>query len=155
MTDRTFGFIGLGQMGAPMAANIAKAGFPLMVFDAAGTAERTPAGSTPMDSLAAVAQAADTIFLSLPDGTVSLAVLGDLAGMAERRTNVVVDLSTVGPEAAREADALCRAAGLTYIDAPVSGGQAGAVAGTITVMWAGPGSDFSRVYEYIRDGKDA
>ncbi|MCP5372653.1 MAG: NAD(P)-dependent oxidoreductase [Hyphomicrobiales bacterium] len=138
MADRKFGFIGLGQMGAPMAANIARGGFPLAVFDRAGTAERAPAGAQVLDSVAAVARAADTVFLSLPDGAVSLAVVGEIADTDGRRTGVVVDLSTVGPEAARAADARCRAAGVTYVDAPVSGGQAGARAATITVMWAGP-----------------
>jgi 3-hydroxyisobutyrate dehydrogenase-like beta-hydroxyacid dehydrogenase len=57
---------------------------------------------------------------------------------------VVVDLSTIGPGAAREAAEILSAAGLTYIDAPVSGGQAGARAATITVMWAGPGEELER-----------
>jgi 3-hydroxyisobutyrate dehydrogenase-like beta-hydroxyacid dehydrogenase len=138
------GFIGLGQMGGPMAANIAKAGFRLTVFDKAGTAARAPAGAELAVSVEDAAAQAQTLFLSLPDGRVSIAVAGQIAAAPERATTVVVDLSTIGPEAAREAAGILSAAGVTYIDAPVSGGQAGAVAGTITIMWAGPGAELDR-----------
>ncbi|NQV84293.1 MAG: NAD(P)-dependent oxidoreductase [Rhodospirillales bacterium] len=138
MTDMRFGFAGLGQMGGPMAANIAGGGFSLSVFDTAGTAERAPEGSRAVDSLDQLAANADTLFLSLPDGSVSLAVAQELAAMKERTTTVVIDLSTIGLQAAREAGRILKDAGIIYIDAPVSGGQAGARAGTITVMWGGP-----------------
>ena len=140
----TLGFIGLGQMGGPMAANIAKAGFGLTVFDKAGTAERAPHGAALADSVEDAAARAQTLFLSLPDGRVSIAVARQIAAAPERRTTVVVDLSTIGPGAAREAAGILSAAGVTFIDAPVSGGQAGAVAGTITIMWAGPGAELAR-----------
>ena len=91
-----------------------------------------------MDSLKALAASAETLFLSLPDGPASLDVARNLAGMEDITVKQVIDLSTIGPEAAREADGILRPAGIVYIDAPVSGGQAGAKAGTITVMWAGP-----------------
>jgi 3-hydroxyisobutyrate dehydrogenase-like beta-hydroxyacid dehydrogenase len=138
------GFIGLGQMGGPMATNIARAGFGLTVFDKAGTAERAPPGATHAESLEDAAARADTLFLSLPDGPVSIAVAQQIAAAPERRTTVVVDLSTIGPDAAREAAGILEAAGVTYIDAPVSGGQAGAAAGTITIMWAGPAVELER-----------
>lgn len=138
-TPKDFGFIGLGQMGGPMAANIAAKGFPLTVFDKAGTQGLAPDGATPAADTAAVARAADTVFLSLPDGNISCAVVAEIAAAPDRRAGVVIDLSTIGPEAARRAAAACAAAGIVYIDAPVSGGQAGARAGTITVMLAGPG----------------
>ncbi|MCH6586714.1 MAG: NAD(P)-dependent oxidoreductase [Proteobacteria bacterium] len=138
------GFIGLGQMGGPMAANIARGGFELSVFDQAGTAERAPEGTAAAASVEDVAARADTVFLSLPDGPVSIAVARQIAAAEARRATVVVDLSTIGPAAAREAAEILSAAGLTYIDAPVSGGQAGARAATITVMWAGPGEELER-----------
>ncbi len=138
------GFIGLGQMGAPMAANITKGGFDLVVFDQAGTAERAPAGAALAVSVADAAARAETLFLSLPDGPVSIAVARQIAAAPARRTTVVVDLSTIGPIAARAAAEILSAAGVTYIDAPVSGGQAGAVAGTITLMWAGPVAELER-----------
>ncbi|MCH7936698.1 MAG: NAD(P)-dependent oxidoreductase [Proteobacteria bacterium] len=138
MTSPSLGFAGLGQMGGPMAANIAGGGFPLIVHDKAGTAERAPPGATAVDSLEALAAGAETLFLSLPDGPATLDVARDLAGMEDIAVKQVIDLSTIGPEAAREADGILGPAGIVYIDAPVSGGQAGAQAGTITVMWAGP-----------------
>jgi 3-hydroxyisobutyrate dehydrogenase-like beta-hydroxyacid dehydrogenase len=138
MTDMLFGFAGLGQMGGPMAANIAKSGVDLSVFDKAGTAERAPEGASAVETFEQLAAAADTLFLSLPDGPVSITVARQLAAMTDRKVSVVIDLSTIGLEAAREAGRILADAGITYIDAPVSGGQAGAKAGTITIMWAGP-----------------
>jgi 3-hydroxyisobutyrate dehydrogenase-like beta-hydroxyacid dehydrogenase len=147
MSAMRFGFAGLGQMGGPMAANIVAAGFDLSVFDKAGTAERAPDGAKPLESLDALAAVVDTLFLSLPDGPVTLAVARDLAALQDRAVSVVIDLSTIGLEAAKEAGQILADAGIQYIDAPVSGGQSGAIAGTITVMWGGP----AKVLEIHRD----
>ncbi|PPR66731.1 MAG: 2-(hydroxymethyl)glutarate dehydrogenase [Alphaproteobacteria bacterium MarineAlpha3_Bin1] len=147
MSAMRFGFAGLGQMGGPMAANIVAAGFDLSVFDKAGTAERAPDGAKPLESLDALAAVVDTLFLSLPDGPVTLAVARDLAALQDRAVSVVIDLSTIGLEAAKEAGQILADAGIQYIDAPVSGGQSGAIAGTITVMWGGP----AEVLEIHRD----
>ncbi len=138
MSPSRFGFVGLGNMGAPMAANVARAGFDLTVYDAAGSEARAPAGARAAASLAEVAAAAETVFLSLPDGAASLAVAREIAALGSRAARVVVDLSTVGVAAAREAHVVLADAGLSYIDAPVSGGRAGALAATIALMWAGP-----------------
>ena len=147
MSAMRFGFAGLGQMGGPMAANIVAAGFDLSVFDKAGTADRAPDGAKPLESLDALAAVVDTLFLSLPDGPVTLAVARDLAALQDRAVSVVIDLSTIGLEAAKEAGQILADAGIQYIDAPVSGGQSGAIAGTITVMWGGP----AEVLEIYRD----
>ena len=147
MSAMRFGFAGLGQMGGPMAANIVAAGFDLSVFDKAGTAERASDGAKPLESLDALAAVGDTLFLSLPDGPVTLAVARDLAALQDRAVSVVIDLSTIGLEAAKEAGQILADAGIQYIDAPVSGGQSGAIAGTITVMWGGP----AEVLEIHRD----
>ena len=136
--SKIIGFVGLGQMGGPMAANIAAGGADIIVYDKAGTAERAPEGAKLANSFESVLNTADTVFLSVPDGPVSLALAQEIADTTDRRATVIVDLSTIGPEAAREANEILSAAGVTYIDAPVSGGQAGAKAGTITVMWGGP-----------------
>ena len=137
MKPEKLGFIGLGQMGCPIAKNIAKGGFNLAVYDKAGTQERAPEGTDIIGDTAALAATCDTIFLSVPDGKVSLSVINEVIVTNDRRATVIIDLSTIGPAAAREANALCKAAGITYMDAPVSGGQAGARAGTITIMIAG------------------
>lgn len=134
----TYGFVGLGKMGGPMAANLARSGAELVVFDSAGSTARVPAGARPAGSTAEVAAAAETVFFSLPDGPVMLEVLGEVVAAADRVTRTVVDLSTVGIEAARTASELANGAGLVYVDAPVSGGRNGAIAGTIALMWAGP-----------------
>lgn len=140
----TLGFIGLGQMGAPMAENIAANKLPFHVFDAAGTEDRAPADAIAETSLADVARNAETIFLSLPDGPISNAVVKDICATSDRKTSVIIDLSTIGPDAARVAGELCDAHQVTYVDAPVSGGAVGAKAGSITVMWAGPKAELER-----------
>ncbi len=133
-----FGFVGLGNMGGPMAANVAAAGFDLAVHDKAGSAALAPQGARPVDSLAELAAATDTVFLSLPDGPVSIAVATEIAAAPERAVSTVIDTSTIGIAAATDAHGILAEAGIAYIDAPVSGGSAGARAATISLMWAGP-----------------
>ncbi|MDE0255441.1 MAG: NAD(P)-dependent oxidoreductase [Rhodospirillaceae bacterium] len=139
----TYGFIGLGNMGGPMAANLAAflaaGAYPSpVVFDAAGTADRAPGGTACAPDAAAVAQQADLVFLSLPDGSVVQAVAEAIAQTPERRASALVDLSTVGIDAAREIDGLLQAQGMAFADCPVSGGRIGAQNATISLMWAGP-----------------
>jgi len=138
VTPAVVGFVGLGNMGGPMARRIAAAGFELVGFDAAGTAERLPAGATAATDVADVCARADTMLLSLPDGPATLAVADAVVAAPERRVTTVVDLSTVGPAAATAAATALERVGVTYVDGPVSGGAAGAVAGTIALMFAGP-----------------
>jgi 3-hydroxyisobutyrate dehydrogenase len=78
------------------------------------------------------------VFLSVPDGAAVESVTAELLAEPDRRATTVIDLSTVGIAAADAACRECADAGVTYVDCPVSGGRAGAVAGTIAVMWAGP-----------------
>lgn len=133
----TIGFVGLGQMGGPMSANLVRAGFTLAVFDAAGTPERAPVGATVAGSVAEVAGEAEAIFLSLPDGAIVAEVVAGIAA-GPGKTKTVIDLSTVGIEASTAAHAVLAEAGIAYLDAPVSGGAKGAKTGTLTIMWAGP-----------------
>lgn len=135
---RRLGFIGLGQMGGPMAANVAAAGFDLLCFDQAGTLDRVPPGATAAGSAQEVFAGTDTILLSLPDGAATLSVVDELVAAGERRVTTVVDLSTVGPAVASEAAARLAPAGVAYVDGPVSGGAAGARAATISLMFGGP-----------------
>jgi 3-hydroxyisobutyrate dehydrogenase len=140
LSEKVLGFVGLGQMGGPMATNLAKAGFSVVAYDKVAGAGLT--GLQIADSLGEIARRAKTIFFSLPDGNISHAVLDDIIGVSERNAALVIDLSSVGPKAAAEAAIRAAAAGMTYVDAPVSGGVAGAKAGTLAVMWAGPRSFF-------------
>lgn len=134
----TIGFIGLGNMGGPMAANIAAAGFDLVCFDAAGTDSRLPHGGRAATSAAELFGEANTVFLSLPDGRIVLEVVETLAATPDRAVTVVGDLSTVGPATATAAAAALAPQGVTYVDCPVSGGRAGAIAGTVSLMYGGP-----------------
>ncbi len=138
MTPAVVGFVGLGNMGGPMATRIAAAGFDVVGFDAAGTQERLPAGATAAASVHDIAARADTVLLSLPDGHATLAVVDAIAAAPARRLVTVVDLSTIGPAAATTAAAMLGPIGITYADGPVSGGTAGAKAGTVALMYAGP-----------------
>lgn len=137
MPDTSYGFIGLGNMGVPMSTNLCAAGYVATVFDAAGTAQRAPKGTTVAENIAAVARQ-DTLFLSLPDGRIVASVCDEILNAAGRRVSTVVDFSTTGPQAAGEIGAALAAGGITFVDAPVSGGRAGAIAGTLTVIASGP-----------------
>ncbi|HEX4981510.1 MAG TPA: NAD(P)-dependent oxidoreductase [Ilumatobacteraceae bacterium] len=132
------GFVGLGNMGQPMATNVARAGFDLVCFDAAGTHERLPPGATAAADLADLFARADTVLLSVPDGAATIAIVDEIVATAERRLTTVVDLSTVGPQVAGEVAERLQTIGVTYTDGPVSGGVAGARAATISMMFAGP-----------------
>jgi len=136
------GFIGLGQMGQPMAANIAKGPTPLLCYDL--VAGRAPEGAIELASMAAVVADAETIFLSLTDGAIVNAVATEIAATAKVEGKVVVDMSTIGPDAAKEAAATLSAAGVFYIDAPVSGGRQGALKASIAIIWGGPKAEMDR-----------
>ena len=130
------GFVGLGNMGSVLAANLIGSGFAVMTHDVAGPA-RSPDGATFVEDIGAVARSADVVVLSLPDGLASEQVARALAEQEGRRTSWVVDTSTIGVAAARQVEALLSARDVAYVDAPVSGGVAGARARTLSVMYAG------------------
>jgi len=134
----TIGFIGLGNMGHPMASNIAAAGFDVVCFDAAGTTERLPDGAHAAASAEEIFGTTDTALLSVPDGTATTVLIDQLERTRSRRVTSIVDLSTVGPMVARASAARLEPLGVTYCDGPVSGGVAGARARTISLMFAGP-----------------
>src|SRR5829696_2327476 len=101
MSERVIGFLGLGNMGSPMAANIAAAGYDVVGYDAAGTKDRKPEGVLGADSVAEVVGRTDTVLLSVPDGRVTLAIADQMTTLTDRRATVVIDLSTIGPVAAQ------------------------------------------------------
>jgi 3-hydroxyisobutyrate dehydrogenase-like beta-hydroxyacid dehydrogenase len=134
----TVGFLGLGNMGRPMATNVAAAGFDLRCFDAAGTDERLPPGASAAASAEEVFAEVDLLLLSLPAGPAVRSVVEAIVAAPERRLRSVVDLSTVGPAVAVEAAEALASIGVAYADGPVSGGVAGARAGTVSLMFGGP-----------------
>ncbi|OYR11511.1 NAD(P)-dependent oxidoreductase [Brucella thiophenivorans] len=140
------GFVGLGNMGRPMAERMIGAGYKLVVNDRAqaAVAALTSAGAEEASSLDELATRVETIFLSLPTPDVVLAVGRSIAanpGVVKR----VVDLSTTGPKAEMDLAEILSAASVSLIDSPVSGGVAGAKKGTLALMAAGPSVDFAIV----------
>jgi len=140
MNDRIFGFVGLGNMGTPMSGRLLAAGHPLAVFDLnpSAVAAATDSGATAATSLAALADQTDVVFLSLPSPEAVRAVTIGPGGLADgNRAKVIVDLSTTGPRVEEEVAKALAERGKTLVDCPVSGGVAGARAGTLAVMAAG------------------
>jgi 3-hydroxyisobutyrate dehydrogenase-like beta-hydroxyacid dehydrogenase len=131
------GFVGLGNMGRVLAANLVDSGFDVLTHDIAGS-KHSPPGAAFVSTVEALTAAADVIVCSLPDGAASEAVAAGIARADRRRTASVIDTSTIGVTAARSVDGLLSGAGIGYVDAPVSGGVAGAHARTLSVMYAGP-----------------
>jgi 3-hydroxyisobutyrate dehydrogenase and related beta-hydroxyacid dehydrogenases len=148
MNSLTFGFIGLGNMGGPMARRLLDGGYALAVYD------RNPAVLDPLVEKGAkrcagileMAQEVDTIFLSLPTPEIVEAVALGPGGLVEgQRVKRVVDLSTIGPRMARHVAQALGKRGILYVDSPVSGGVGGAERGTLAVMAACPKADFERL----------
>lgn len=143
------GFIGLGNMGAPMAHNLLKAGHQLSVFDlnAAAVENLVGAGALPVDSPTAVALGnAELIITMLPAAAhVKSVYLGENRLIASSRAGVMlIDCSTIDPHSAREVAKAAAEHGNPMLDAPVSGGTGGAAAGTLTFMVGGTDADFDR-----------
>jgi 3-hydroxyisobutyrate dehydrogenase len=132
----TIGFVGLGNMGSVLAGNLVDSGHAVMSHDVSGPG-RSPTGAEFVDDLRQLARRADVVVLSLPDGGISEQVARAVAEAPQRRVTHVVDTSTVGVAAAQAIDGLLTEAGAAYVDAPVSGGVAGARARTLSVMYAG------------------
>ena len=145
MTEAMLGFIGLGNMGGPMAVNLAAAGNALICYDASGTAERAPDGAQHASSAAEVAEKAAIVFLCLPDGPIANKVAGELMAAPARIVEVVVDNTTSGAGEARATHDMLAEAGIAYADAPVSGGASGARAGTLAMMVATSDALYTRL----------
>lgn len=143
------GFIGLGAMGRPMALNLRKHDVTLVVHNRSAAAERVlvEAGARVATTPAAVASACQLIVTMLPDGPDVAAVLDGQSGLLEalQPGSIVVDASTIAPDAARRFAAAVAARGGHYLDAPVSGGEIGAVDGTLTFMVGGDAEALDRV----------
>ncbi|MCW8084472.1 NAD(P)-dependent oxidoreductase [Sabulicella glaciei] len=144
--DGAVGFIGLGMMGAPMAANLVAKGTPLLTHDAANVG--IP-GAEALPGAAELASRAGTIILMLPDSPAVASVLGALEG-AMRPGTVVVDMGSSLPAATREWGGRLAARGCAMVDAPVSGSVVKARAGTLAIMAGGAPSDVDRVEPLLR-----
>jgi len=142
----TIGFIGLGNMGGPMAANLVKAGHRVLGFDVvpAALAAARQAGLETVASAAEAAAGAAVVITMLPAGQQVRDVYEDAKGPLALAApgSLFIDCSTIDVASARAAHAAAEAAGMTSLDAPVSGGVGGAVAGTLTFMVGGEAAAF-------------
>lgn len=144
----TIGFVGLGHMGGPMAANLVAAGYDVQGYDPAPAAREAAAGDgvRVVDSVVAAVAGADAVITSLPSGALLLQVYraddGILASAAPG--TLLIDTSTVDVDEARTAAHEASAAGMHALDAPISGGVVGARAGSLAFMVGGPQEAFDR-----------
>jgi 3-hydroxyisobutyrate dehydrogenase len=133
------GFVGLGNMGAPMAVNLANAGHEVVGFD---PVTAIPAGVTKAQTAQEAASGADVVITMLPNGDIAHSVASDILPVMTRAA-VLLDCSTIDVASARAMDQLAQDHGIGFLDAPVSGGVGGALAGTLTFMVGGSDSSFA------------
>jgi 2-hydroxy-3-oxopropionate reductase len=137
----TIGYIGLGVMGMPMARNLLAAGYPVLGHNRSPGKTRAfaEAGGTAAASVAELAGKSDVVITNLPDTPDVEQVLLGPDGVLEHLPagGCVIDMSTIRPEAARRIAAIAAERGIGALDAPVSGGEQGAVAGTLSIMVGG------------------
>jgi 2-hydroxy-3-oxopropionate reductase len=147
-TPLKIGFIGLGIMGAPMAGQLIKAGHQLFVYTRGKLAADIAAtNAKPCASAKAVAESADIIITMVPDTPDVAAVLFDADGVAAglSKGKTVIDMSSISPIETKEFAKKINALGCDYLDAPVSGGEVGAKAASLTIMVGGTEAAFERV----------
>jgi len=149
----TIGFIGLGNMGGGMAANLAKAGHKVIAFDLSGEAlaRAGAAGCTPVSDPVQAVSDADVIVTMLPAGKHVASVYNDSVFGAARSGTLLIDCSTIDVDTARQVAAAAKERGLEAVDAPVSGGIAAANGGTLTFMVGGSSGGFSRAAPILSD----
>jgi 3-hydroxyisobutyrate dehydrogenase len=151
MMAQTIGFIGLGNMGGPMAANLVKAGHNVRGFDLAPASLEAArdAGVAVAGSALEAAEGAEVVVTMLPAGRHVVEVWTQLADALPAGT-LLIDSSTVDVESARRAHGLAEARGCLSVDAPVSGGTGGAKAGTLTFMAGGTEAAFGRAEPLLK-----
>lgn len=148
---KVIGFIGLGTMGRPMALNLLKAGYSVRVFNRTASKMEAPiaAGAVQAQSCADAADGSDILITMLSDSDdvreVVLGAGGALAGCA--KGTVTVDMSTISPVVAVEIAQACSARMVNFLDAPVTGGESGAIAGTLSIMVGGE----ERILDSVRE----
>jgi len=148
------GFIGLGIMGSPMAVNLQNAGYVVTGFNRSpGKADAlVAAGGTEGEDIEATVAEADIIALMLPDSPDVEEVLTRDGGVFERakRGSIIIDFSTIRPNVATDMAHLASQEGFTLLDAPVSGGEAGAIAAQLSIMVGGDLNGFEQVKNVLK-----
>ena len=133
------GFVGLGNMGAPMASNLANAGHEVLGFD---TLSVVSTGVTQVQTVHDAASGADVVITMLPNGVIAKSVARDILPIMAKGA-VLLDCSTIDVASAKTIDQLAQDYGISFLDAPVSGGVGGATAGTLTFMVGGTDQAFT------------
>lgn len=151
MAISTIGFIGLGRMGGPMSRRLLNAGSNVLAFDTNKAAEASvrQAGAAVAMSAKDVGDQADLVFISLPTPDIVERVVGEASQGA--RVKTIVDLSTSGPGMATRVAKALESRGVAWVDAPVSGGVAGATNGTLAVMASGSRAGFERAEPLLKN----
>lgn len=151
---KTLGFIGLGIMGKPMAKNLLKAGYSLLVFDLnkAAMEELVREGALPAGSSKEVAERTELIITMLPDSPDVKAVILGKDGVLEgiKPNSVVIDMSSINPLVSQEIAEALKEKGAVMLDAPVSGGETGAIQGTLAIMVGGEKEVFDDYLEIFK-----
>ena len=143
---KKIGFIGLGIMGKPMALNLIKAGYALSVLSSSNAAQvLIEAGATAFDSIKTLTENSDIIITMLPDSPdVEKVVLGEEGVLGSiKQGSLFIDMSSIAPATARKIFEAMQAKGVEALDAPVSGGQVGAEAATLSIMVGGTEGAFN------------
>ncbi len=148
MDDKNVGFVGLGIMGKPMVRNLRNAGYSLTVYDVVGSAmeELVTEGAIGASSARAAAAASSVTITMVPDSPQSEAAILGPDGVLEGASagNGIIDMSSIAPGTSQKIGAACDAAGVDFLDAPVSGGEPKAIDGTLAVMVGGRQSVFDK-----------
>jgi len=147
VTNMEIGWIGTGIMGAPMARRLIKAGHHLRVFNRSPEKARALAadGAAVASDAPAAAQGAEIVFIMVPDTPDVEKVVAQIEPSLTRG-QLVIDMSTIAPAAERKIARALAARGVDYLDAPVSGGETGAIEGSLTIMAGGEDNAFSRAH---------
>ncbi len=142
------GFVGLGVMGKPMARNLHRAGFAVTVWNRsrASMEELAAEGLIAAESLAALACSSEVVITMLPDGSDVVDVVSGPDGLLNHMApgSLLIDMSTIAPETAHQLATAARVHDIAMLDAPVSGGDKGAIAGTLSIMVGGEVAAFER-----------
>ena len=153
MASGNIGFVGLGIMGKPMVRNLMKEGYNVTIFDIVGEAveEMVGEGATPASSAMEVASKNPVVITMVPDSPQSEAAILGPGGVLEGASagSTVIDMSSIAPASSQKIAAACEAAGVSFLDAPVSGGETGALEGTLAVMVGGKKDVFDKNFDML------
>ena len=153
MARGEIGFVGLGIMGKPMVRNLMKADYNVTVYDIVAEAveELASEGATPASSATEVASKVPLIITMVPDSPQSEAAIMGPGGVLEgaSKGDTVIDMSSIAPSSSQKIASACEAVEVNFLDAPVSGGETGAIEGTLAVMVGGQKEIFDANFDML------